>query len=119
MTFCILLNVHFKGVLSSIELNITKKDPCIIEVFWDPPFTLKGVPILGYNINITNINTGEKSSIFKQDISIQVPLGYDYNISIAAVNGAGEGYKSNIFINSTYFNKSKKWFRCDYKFEMF
>ena len=93
-------------MLSSIKLKITKKDPCTIEVFWDPPFTLKGVPILGYNINITNNNTGEESSTFIQTTSIQVPLGYDYNISIGAVNGAGEGNKSIIFINSTDFNKS-------------
>ena len=110
MTFCILLNVHFKGVLSSIKLNITKKDPCTIEVFWDPPFTLKGVPILRYNIYITNINTGELLSNFTQATSIQIPLGYDYNISIAAVNGAGEGNKSIIFVNSTDFNESMECF---------
>ena len=110
MTFYILLNMHFKGLLGSIELKITKKDPCTIEVFWDPPFTLKGVSILGYNINITNINTGEESSNFKRATSIQVQLGYDYNISIAAVNGAGEGNKSIIFVNSTAFNESIKCF---------
>ena len=101
--------IHFTGLLSSIELNVTRKDPCTIEVYWNPPFTLKGVPILGYNINITNINTRKLLPSFTNSTSIQVPLGDDYNISIAAVNGAGEGNKSLIFINSTEFNESKKW----------
>ena len=42
--------------------------------------------------------------------SIQIPFGYDYNISIAAVNGAGIGNKSIIFINSTDFNESENVF---------
>ena len=101
--------IHFTGLLSSIELNVIKKDPCTIEVYWNPPFTLKGVPILGYNVNITNINTRELLPSFTNYTSIQVPLGNDYDISIAAVNGAGEGNKSIIIINSTDFNESEKW----------
>ena len=95
----------FKGLLDSIELKITKQDDFTVKVYWDPPFTLKGVPILGYNINITNINTGNLLSQFIQTTSIQVALVGDYNISIAAVNGAGEGNKSIIFVNSTYFKE--------------
>ena len=100
--------IQFIGLLSSIELNITRKDPCTIEVYWNPPYTLKGVPILGYNINITNINTREPLRSFIYYTRIQLSLGNDYNISIAAVNGAGEGNKSIIIINSTDFNDSKK-----------
>ena len=33
---------------------------------------------------------------------------YNYNISIAAVNGAGEGNKSLIFINSTDLKEGKR-----------
>ena len=102
--------IQFTGLLSSIELNVTRKDPCTVEVYWNSPFTLKGVPILGYNVNITNINTTKLLLSFTNYTSIQVPLGNDYNISIAAVNGAGEGNKSIISINSTGFNDGKKWF---------
>ena len=101
-----LLYIQFTGLLSSIEPNVIQKDPCTVEVYWNPPFTLKGVPILGYNINITNINTTKLLPSFTNSSSIQVPLGDDYNISIAAVNGAGEGNKSIIIINSTNFNES-------------
>ena len=70
---------------------------------------------MGYKINITNINTGKQLSHFKQATSILVPLVDDYNISIAAVNGAGEGNKSIIFINSTDFNKGRNVFLYPYK----
>lgn len=102
--------VFTKGILAPIEPNITKKDSCTVEVFWNPPFTLKGVQILGYSINITNTNTGKQLLNFTNSTSIQVPLGNNFNISIASVNGAGEGTKSIIIINSTDFNESKKFF---------
>ena len=86
-------------------MKITKQNDFTVKIYWDPPFTLKGVPIWGYKINITNINTGKQLSHFKQVTSIQVPLVDDYNISIAAVNGAGEGNKSIIVINSTDFKE--------------
>ena len=105
----------FKGLLDSIELKITKQDDFTVTIYWDPPFTLMGVPILGYNINITNINTGKQLSHFEQTTSIQIPLVDDYNISIAAVNGAGEGNRSTIFINSTDFNKGRNVFLYPYK----
>ena len=100
----------FKGLLDSIELKITKQDDFIVKVYWDPPFTLQGISILGYNINITNINTGNLLSQFIQTTSIQVAIvdDYNYNISIAAVNGAGEGNKSLIFINSTDLKEGKR-----------
>ena len=66
--------------------------------------------MLGYNINITNINTRELLLTFTNSSSIQIPLGDDYDISVVAVNGAGEGNKSIIIINSTDFNESKKYF---------
>ena len=109
---CILI---FKGLLGSIELKITKQDDFTVKVYWDPPFTLNGVPILGYNINVTNTNTGKQLSHFQQTTGIRVPLVDDYNISIAAVNGAGEGNKSIIFINSTDINKGRNVFLYSYK----
>lgn len=102
-----------KGPLGSIEPNI-KRSPCMDEVLisWKPPFTLQGVPILGYNINITNITAGKLLSKFTQATNIQVSLvfGDDYNVSIAGVNGAGLGNKStvstNLYKGTDYFTLS-------------
>ena len=65
--------------------------PCTVVVYWDAPFTLEGVPILGYNVNITIENTGEIIREHVTDTRYSRPLGDNFIISIAAVNGAGEG----------------------------
>ena len=63
-------------------------------LLWTPPFTLPGVPILGYNIDIT---TFLNSTVLQNDVTpvtqwefCPVDLGF-YNVSIAASNGVGEG----------------------------
>ena len=71
-----------------------------MEVYWDPPFTLENVTILGYNVNITNLDTNVTVSNFTQDTSYNITLSYySYKVSIAGVNGAGKG-------NRTYRNVS-------------
>ena len=66
-----------------------------MKVYWDPPFTLEGVPILGYNVNITNLDTNTTVSNITQVTSYNITLSYyDYEVSIAGVNGAGEGNKT-------------------------
>ena len=65
--------------------------PCTVVVFWDAPFALEGVPILCYNVNITIEDTGEIITEHVTDTRYSRPLGDNFIISIAAVNGAGEG----------------------------
>ena len=89
-------------------MNITKRDSCTVEVFWDPPFTLQGVPILGYNINITNVITGEIFSTTTEYTSIQISLEYSINVTIAAVNGAGQGNISIIIIDLNKYEEGNK-----------
>lgn len=61
------------------------------------------MPILGYNINITNLDldTNSTEDIFVNDTTLNISLGYNYMVSIAGVNIVGEGNKTVIFINST------------------
>ena len=66
-------------------------DPCTVMVSWDPPFTLEGVPILGYNVNVTIEDTGKTIREHVTDTKYSRPLGDNFIINIAAVNGAGEG----------------------------
>ena len=100
--------VSFKGLLGLIESNITKHDSCTVKVFWDPPFTLQGVPILGYNINITNVITGEIFSTTTKYTSIQISLEYSMDITIAAVNGAGQGNISIVIIDLNEYEEGNK-----------
>ena len=60
-------------------------------VFWDAPFTLKGVLILGYKVIILFEDTGQIITDDVTDTRYFRPLGDNFIISIVAVNGAGEG----------------------------
>uniref|UniRef100_A0A1X7UFE9 Fibronectin type-III domain-containing protein n=1 Tax=Amphimedon queenslandica TaxID=400682 RepID=A0A1X7UFE9_AMPQE len=88
-------------ILSEIDVNISRIDDCTVQLSWVPPFTLPGVPILGYNVNITNLDKNITTNSFINGTNIYFTLGYEYYVSIAAVNGAGEGNKTITKVNST------------------
>ena len=69
-------------------------------ISWNPPYTLPGVPILGYNVNITNIDFDMTKASFISNTQITLSLDYNYIVSIAGVNGAGVGHKSIINVTS-------------------
>ena len=80
---------------------------CCYQFYWTPPFTLPGVPILGYNINIT---TFYSSTVLQNDVTATtrweycpVDLGF-YSVNIAAVNSVGEG---DVYSYQLYFMESK------------
>ena len=76
---------------------------------WDHPFTQPGVPILGYNINITNLDTNSTESISINDTTLNIYLVYAYMVSIAGVNIVGEGNKTIIFIDSKELTDDSKY----------
>ena len=66
------------------------------------------MPILGYNVNITNLDTNSTEDIFINDTTLNISLGYDYMVSIAGVNNVGEGNETVIFVNSTELTNNSK-----------
>ena len=88
------------GFLSEIAVKANIYDKYTIQIFWDSPFTQPGVPIRGYNINITNLDTNSTESIFINDTTLNIPLGYDYMVSIAGVNIIGEGNETAALVDS-------------------
>ena len=69
----------------------SREGPCTVVVYWDAPFTLEGVPILDYIVNIAIDDTGETVRKHVTDTRYSRSLGNNFIIRIAAVNGAGEG----------------------------
>ena len=69
----------------------TREGPCTVVVYWDAPFTLKGVLILGYYVIIFIEDTGQIITDDVTDTRYSRPLGDNFVISIVAVNEAGEG----------------------------
>ena len=45
----------YLGLLKSVNnLTVTRLNSTTLLISWTPPFTLEGVPILSYNVTITN-----------------------------------------------------------------
>ena len=75
------------------NLTCTTQGHCCIKCFWSPPFSLDGVPIYGYIINVTNEGDNTQyTKISNTTIWIYCPNQFCNNtVSIAGTNSAGEG----------------------------
>ena len=88
--------------LTAVQSN----DSCCYHFNWSPPFTLPGVPILRYNINVTNKNNNKMilQAVVNTTQWEYCPMkfgDYYHYIRIAAVNSAGEGVEHKKRLNAT------------------
>ena len=87
--------------LTAVQSN----DSCCYRFNWFPPFTLPGVPILGYNINVTNNDDG--ADVLQINVSNTTQWEYcpglfgNNNVNVAAVNSVGEGITANTTVSIT------------------
>ena len=82
-----------------------------INCSWSPPFSLDGVPIYGYIINVTNEGDNTQYTTTSNTTSwIYYPSQFgNYTISVAGNNSAGEGnmtYQSLMLSNSELHNNT-------------
>ena len=88
--------------------TVQSNDSCCYHLNWSPPFTLPGVPILGYNINITNKTNGvvlHTRTVTATEYEYCPEEFGDHIINAAAVNSVGEGDVDtfNLLINQCKF----------------
>ena len=96
--------VHDTGILSPVgDLINTTVDNCTLIFTWTAPYTLQGVPINYYTINITRHSDG---AVLRTDTTNTTEylysvssLGETLEIEVAAVNDAGTGNKSSITVS--------------------
>ena len=81
------------GILESVSnLDVTLINSTTIFISWSPPFTLEGVPILWYIVTITS---GENMTV--NNTWLYYPCHEpSVNITVVAVNGAGDGHPAMI-----------------------
>ena len=78
-------------------------------VAWSAPFSLPGVPILGYALNVTTLPAGKQLNhsliVLGNDLSVFLSISIDlgcpgtcsqFGLSVAAINNVGEGELTNI-----------------------
>ena len=89
------------GLLSGVgNLTSSEVDYCTLHFTWTAPYTLQGVPINYYTINITRHSDG---AVLRSDTTNTTEylytvssLGETLEVVVAAVNGAGIGNVSSI-----------------------
>jgi hypothetical protein len=102
-----------QGKLDGVGDLMTQPDgPCCINITWSPPYTLSGVPILGYNINITQYDQLIVSNTTDGNTTewrYCPEKSGEYIISVGAVNGVGEGNITNTsgMIEESKYNVTK------------
>ena len=94
--------VHGTGVLSPVgDLISTIVDNCTLRLTWTAPYTLQGVPINYYTINITRHSDG---AVLRTDTTNTTEYLYSVSnlgetlekIEVAAMNDAGTGNTTSI-----------------------
>ena len=82
------------GLLESVSnLTVTLINSTTVLISWSPPFTLEGVPILGYNVTITNTTSGENEIIWVKDTTLLYSIDpkNSFTVIVVPINEAGEG----------------------------
>ena len=84
------------------SLNSTELDNCTLHINWTAPYTLQGVTINYYTINITSdeaVLLSDTTNTTEYNHSAII-LGEELDISIAAVNSAGTGNSSSVIVET-------------------
>ena len=69
-------------------------------ISWSPHFTLEGVPILGYNVTITNTTSGENKTMLVVDTTLLYSIGHpdpvnNFTATVVPINEVGAGQPAN------------------------
>ena len=69
-------------------------------ITWKPPFTLEGVPILSYNVTISNTISGENETIPVEDTTLlySIDTNNSHTATVVPINEAGKGDPALIII---------------------
>ena len=105
----------FTGSLSSVvDVSHYFIDSSSLNISWNPPFTLPGTHITGYNISVTSIMFNISQFITDTYYVLTAPNNTDpcneISITVSGYNAAGNGKISTI--SSLYFQKSKYYTHC-------
>ena len=100
----------FTGLLSSVvDISHYFIDSSSLNISWNPPFTLPGTHITGYNISVTSIMFNISQFITDTYYVLTAPNNTDpcdhdeFSITVSGYNGAGNGEMTTI--SSLYFPK--------------
>ena len=82
--------------MSVSNLTVTPFNSTTALISWSSPFTLEGVPILGYNVTITNTTSGENETMLVEDTTLLYSIDHsdpenNFTITVVPINEVGAG----------------------------
>ena len=85
------------------NLTVTTINSTTVFISWSPPYTLKGVPILGYNVTT---DSGIVDTLLVEDTSLfstvdQSDPGGNITVTVVPLNRAGLGKAASVIIIKT------------------
>ena len=98
------------GLLESVSnLAVVLINSTTFLISWSPPFTLEGVPILGYNVTITNATSGENETMSVEGNTTMVYYSIDhpdpdnnFTVIVVPINEAGLGESASTTCEHKY-----------------
>ena len=107
----------YTGLLESVsDLTVTRVNSSTVLISWSPPFTLEGVPILGYNVTVTNTTSVENETMSVEEDTTMLYYSINHSdpdnnftITIVSINGGGVGQPA---VSTFIFSSSKYYLVC-------
>ena len=100
LSSCIVYSLHgYTGLLEPVSnLTVVPINSTTVLISWSPPFTLEGVPILGYNVTITNTTSRENETMSVEGDTTMLYYSIDhpdpdnnFTVTVVPINRAGPG----------------------------
>ena len=88
--------MYFTGLLESVgDLAVSHINSTTVLISWSPPFTLEGVPILGYNVTITTSEENDTVQVAGDTTMLYYSIQDDFTVTVIAINAVGPGDKAS------------------------
>ena len=87
--------------VSRINSTDTNVNSTTVLISWSPPFTLEGVPILGYNVTITNTTSGKNETMLVEDTTLLYSIDHpdsenNFSVTVVPINEVGAGQPATL-----------------------
>ena len=101
------------------DLTVVSINSTTVLISWSPPFTLEGVPILGYNVTVTNTTGGKNETMSVEGDTTMLYYSIDhpdpdnnFTITVVPINvvGLGESRTSTSFMFPYTLSKYNNYF---------
>ena len=90
-----IINSFITGLLGSVHnLTVTLINSTTVLISWSPPFTLEGVPILGYNVTVMN-----ETVLLERDTTMlyySIDHSNSMHFTVVPINQVGAGQIADI-----------------------